>query len=127
MSQPDVEELRKLLSEAFTARPWSVDPDPRVKGSAQIVHEASGRIATTVAFMSTGRHNPNDEDDADADLIVAAVNALPFLLESLTVAEQQLAVAQKTIGEIRAVDAMTGLNPEQRWRHVQAIINRETP
>jgi hypothetical protein len=74
----DIKKLRELLAKA-TPGPWVVDEDNRegYKWNNHIVNN-EGRIA----FMA---HKPGDNEqwEAAAHLIVAAVNALPALLDEV--------------------------------------------
>lgn len=84
----EVQKLRSLLS-AATERPWRVDAEPDVDASPE---EYGFRVQAIVGQPEAGEsewHARIVETDSgvypprkpDADLIVAAVNALPELLE----------------------------------------------
>ena len=103
------EEIERLSGEAFTAAPWSIDPDPRCPGSAQIVREAHDRLTTTVAFMSTGRHNPREEDDADAALIVYLRNHAAEIASRLREGERLAELLQRAVDDQREVETMQGM------------------
>ena len=72
--QNTIDELRRLLAEA-TPGPWETDEfDP---GTVTVLQSSPKTEALCVADLADGA---TDRPDANAALIVAAVNALPALL-----------------------------------------------
>lgn len=86
MTAPDLNELEALLAKA-TPGPWEVQNDGwsiRVEQS-DTEKERGWRVATTYA---SGPHRAQQQI-ADAELIVAAVNALPALIARVRELEQE--------------------------------------
>lgn len=101
-------ELRRLLGEANPQLPWAVDPDdrPGMDYNNHIVVAASPHLR--VCFMCHDGPAKQDEWDAKAALIVAAVNALPALL---TIAEAY----QRTIERDAHMDCYQYGNVPPQW------------
>lgn len=98
----DHTELRRLLA-AVTPRPWMVD----VEGDEVVVIVDEGdefSFTQIAADLHQG-----DDGHTDARLIVAAVNALPDLLDALDAAE--LAAADAILHESDARDALARQTP----------------
>jgi hypothetical protein len=84
----DIAHLRNLLLEA-SPRPWFIDDD---------LKDANGDLVYHADFTAEGQPNPT--------LIVAAVNALPELLERIAELEAALQVALPAL-ESRELFALT--------------------
>tara|TARA_Y100001951_G_scaffold88698_2_gene80459 strand:+ start:2835 stop:3218 length:384 start_codon:yes stop_codon:yes gene_type:complete len=92
----DVAELRKLL-EAATPGPWFTLDPPWLPGGAEtsiLAESPDPHVARFICdfdlCMMDDDDRKSENPDADAALIVAAVNALPDLLDRLEKAEQAL-------------------------------------
>ncbi len=97
-------ELRALL-DASTPGPWAWDSDP-VKGDpyGRVRYQvcAPGKTVTKIYYSSYEGGPTNAE--ADAKLIVAAVNALAALLDRCDAAEQQTRELQSGLVKIAKID-----------------------
>ena len=101
----DIEALRRLMEKA-TAGPWSIWREP-IKDIQDAIDEAMVQVQATdpiidaMVLLNAGGKCPamtgcGPTSDANAELIVAAVNALPSLLTEL---EALRALASKPGGE----------------------------
>ena len=85
---PDLAELRALLKRA-TPLPWLADPS-----DCEGIKDASGRTsdASDIGWITREKENWGDEWDGDPAanhaLVLAAVNALPALLDVAELAEE---------------------------------------
>lgn len=79
MTDPTTSELRRLLAEATPPFPWRAPAsgDILTSGREWVVASVHGHDPYSPARLSIA------EDDANAALIVAAVNGLPALLDDL--------------------------------------------
>jgi hypothetical protein len=90
------------LAEKALPQPWSIDPDdrPGMHWNNQIVQASNPNMA--VCFMTHDNTPENEEGQANAELIVALVNAWPALSAALT----QLAAERKDAERIDALELM---------------------
>jgi hypothetical protein len=90
----DIEGLKALLEKA-TPGPWKVaDKVATVGGDRYLV------ITHPAGWVSLIMEGDDGRDEADAVLIVAAVNALPDLLATITALEDKLAGCVEALEEI---------------------------
>lgn len=99
VDEKTIEELRALLAKA-TPGPWRLRlTDLERPDYAEIDGDRHGALATVVYRMEDdkrfGKNSP--ENEANAALIVAAINALPALLDRLEKAEGELAEAREDV------------------------------
>lgn len=102
----DTAELRRLLAEA-TPGPWRTE----VGGQVWSWVRPNGR-----RFVATTRYRTHPEDAPNAALIVAAVNALPGLLDRIEELEAENALLREPGGWAKVVsrDALAALDEEEK-------------
>jgi len=85
VSAPDLAELRRLLDKARTSGEWSFDTDDYGDGVNGMITDDTGRD------VADGVHR------REGALIVAAVNALPYLLAKVEAAERLAEAAEEMV------------------------------
>lgn len=130
MTQPvDIEALRALMERA-TAGPWDIWREP-IKDIQDAIDEAMVQVQATdpiidaMVMLNAGGKCPamtgcGPTSDANAELIVAAINALPSLLTELEVLQAERG---------RMVEALKGLLSErcgpEDYRRARTIVDQE--
>ncbi|QXU53636.1 hypothetical protein [Rhodococcus sp. LW-XY12] len=98
-------ELRRLLGSGFTDQPWAIWHDLDHQGFKTIGDEA-GVLSDGKPFTEECNPFAHVYTDDLADLIVAAVTALPALLDALDQADAELAGYRAEEQRVRAWNAL---------------------
>lgn len=91
-----ISEIRELLA-AATPGPWEVVNYGNIEIATGYKCENGIHVANWIAEMDVQEEDEEEQAGADAELIVAAVNSLPGLLDALEEAQQRANKLERTL------------------------------